>query len=113
MDHLSTNDSSGSRLFAAQVSRCVRRSVLMLVCIASVHTFPSVASGQQPAFAKGHTHSFVAEHGSFLLDGKPLQILSGEMHYPRIPRAYWRDRFRMAKAMGLNSVTTYVFWNEH
>ena len=35
------------------------------------------------------------------------------MHYARIPRAYWRDRLRMAKAMGLNTVTTYVFWNVH
>ncbi|WP_433967382.1 glycoside hydrolase family 35 protein [Tunturiibacter gelidiferens] len=35
------------------------------------------------------------------------------MHYPRIPRAYWRQRFRMAKAMGLNTITTYVFWNVH
>jgi len=35
------------------------------------------------------------------------------MHYPRVPRAYWRDRFRMARAMGLNTITTYVFWNLH
>ena len=35
------------------------------------------------------------------------------MHYTRIPRAYWRDRFRMARAMGLNTITTYVFWNVH
>lgn len=55
----------------------------------------------------------VAGPGHFLLDGKPLQILSGEMHYPRIPREYWRDRFKMARAMGLNTVSTYVFWNLH
>ena len=48
-----------------------------------------------------------------MLDGKPFQVISGEMHYPRIPRAYWRERFRMARAMGLNTITTYVFWNEH
>ena len=58
-------------------------------------------------------HSFRAQDGQFLLDGKPFRIVSGEMHYPRIPRAYWRDRLRMARAMGLNSVTAYVFWNEH
>ncbi|MFZ1938952.1 MAG: glycoside hydrolase family 35 protein [Terracidiphilus sp.] len=60
-----------------------------------------------------HPQSFRVENGKFLLDGKPFQIISGEMHYPRIPRAYWRDRFRMARAMGLNAVTAYVFWNEH
>jgi beta-galactosidase len=58
-------------------------------------------------------HSFHAEGGKFLLDGKPFRIISGEMHYPRIPREYWRARLRMAKAMGLNTITTYVFWNEH
>ena len=55
----------------------------------------------------------VAGEGQFLLDGKPLQILSGEMHYPRIPREYWRARFKMARAMGLNTISTYIFWNLH
>ena len=59
------------------------------------------------------SHSFRVEDGNFLLDGKPFRIISGEMHYPRIPRSYWRARLRMAKAMGLNTITTYVFWNEH
>jgi beta-galactosidase len=54
-----------------------------------------------------------AENGQFTLDGKPFRILSGEMHYPRIPRAYWSERMQMARAMGLNAVTAYVFWNEH
>ncbi len=58
-------------------------------------------------------HRFGVEGDHFVLDGKPFQVISGEMHYPRIPREYWRERFRMAKAMGLNTVTTYVFWNEH
>jgi len=51
--------------------------------------------------------------GQFQFDGKPYQILSGEMHYPRVPRAYWHDRFKKARAMGLNTITTYVFWNLH
>ena len=57
--------------------------------------------------------SFRVENGKFLLDGKPFQIIAGEMHYARIPREYWRARLRMAKAMGLNTITTYVFWNFH
>jgi beta-galactosidase len=59
------------------------------------------------------SHSFAVVNGKFNLDGKPFQIISGEMHYPRIPRAYWRARLKMAKAMGLNTITTYVFWNAH
>ena len=61
----------------------------------------------------GKPHTFTAANGQFLLDGKPFRIISGEMHYPRIPREYWRARLRMARAMGLNAITTYVFWNLH
>ncbi len=57
------------------------------------------------------THTFRISRDNFLLDGKPFQIISGEMHFSRIPRAYWRQRLMMAKAMGLNTVCTYVFWN--
>jgi beta-galactosidase len=41
------------------------------------------------------------------------RLISGEMHYPRIPRADWRARLDMAYAMGLNAISTYVFWNLH
>ena len=57
--------------------------------------------------------SFRAVGDHFELDGKPFQIISGAIHYPRVPRAYWRDRLKKARAMGLNTVETYVFWNEH
>jgi beta-galactosidase len=49
----------------------------------------------------------------FKLDGVPLTIVSGEMHYARVPREYWRDRLLKARAMGLNTISTYVFWNLH
>lgn len=58
-------------------------------------------------------HTFEIADGSFLLDGKPIQIHSGEMHYARIPKPYWRQRLKMMKAMGLNAVATCVFWNYH
>jgi len=58
-------------------------------------------------------HTFTVSGKQFLADGKPYQIISGEMHYPRVPRADWADRFHKAKAMGLNTITTYVFWNVH
>ncbi len=35
------------------------------------------------------------------------------MHPARIPSEYWRRRIRMAKAVGLNSIAPYVFWNYH
>jgi beta-galactosidase len=57
--------------------------------------------------------TFGIDGDHFDLDGKPFQIISGEMHYARIPREYWRDRLKKARAMGLNTVSTYVFWNAH
>ena len=62
---------------------------------------------------KSAKRSFGWQGESFLLNGKSFIVRSGEMHYPRVPRAYWRDRFKKAKAMGLNTITTYVFWNLH
>jgi beta-galactosidase len=62
-------------------------------------------------FAQKATHTFALGDSTFLLDGKPLQIISGEMHSTRVPREYWRARMKMAKAMGLNTIGTYVFWN--
>jgi beta-galactosidase len=58
-------------------------------------------------------HTFALGERDFLLDGKPFQIIAGEMHFARIPRPYWRHRLQMAKAMGLNTIATYVFWNFH
>ena len=64
-------------------------------------------------FAQQASHTFSLSDSVFLLDGKPFQIISGEMHYPRIPKEAWRDRMKKAKAMGLNTIGTYVFWNIH
>ncbi|MDB5155802.1 MAG: beta-galactosidase [Mucilaginibacter sp.] len=56
-------------------------------------------------------HTFKLSKSEFLLDGKPFQIISGEMHPARIPHEYWRHRIKMAKAMGCNTIAAYVFWN--
>ncbi len=58
-------------------------------------------------------HSFSLSKDNFLLDGKPLQLISGEMHPARIPKEYWRHRIQMAKAMGCNTIAAYIFWNYH
>lgn len=58
-------------------------------------------------------HSFALSKNNFLLDGKPIQIISGEMHPARIPKEYWRHRIQMTKAMGCNTIAAYIFWNYH
>lgn len=64
-------------------------------------------------WATGFGHDFKIEGGKFVIDGKPVTLVCGEMHYPRVAPEYWRDRLRRAKAMGINTISTYVFWNIH
>jgi beta-galactosidase len=56
-------------------------------------------------------HTFTVNDGEFKYDGKIIQIHSGEMHFARVPAPYWRQRLKMMRAMGLNAVATYIFWN--
>jgi len=57
--------------------------------------------------------SFTIEYDGFRLKGEPFRILSGAMHYFRIPQAYWEDRLMKLRGMGLNTVETYMPWNLH
>nr|MCR5262530.1 beta-galactosidase [Clostridiales bacterium] len=50
---------------------------------------------------------------NFLMDGKPYTIISGAMHYFRVPREYWHDRLLKMKECGFNTVETYTVWNMH
>lgn len=55
---------------------------------------------------------FTYNRTDFLLHGKPYQMIGGQMDPQWIPSAYWRDRLSMARAMGLNTIFTYIFWND-
>lgn len=63
------------------------------------------------AARKGGT--FTVGDKTFLLNGKPFVVKAAELHYPRIPRPYWEHRIKMCKALGMNTVCLYVFWNIH
>ncbi|MEP6898876.1 MAG: beta-galactosidase [Rhodanobacter sp.] len=60
----------------------------------------------------GKPHRFELTARNFMLDDQPFQIRSGEMHPARIPAEYWLHRIRMAKAMGLNTISIYLMWND-
>lgn len=62
--------------------------------------------------AKG-SDGFGLADGSFMLNGQPFVIKAAELHYPRIPHEYWAHRIRMCKALGMNTICLYVFWNFH
>src|SRR5690348_1815759 len=97
----------------------MRRRDFLRLCVlapltASVVRVQAVSTAQrlriQPT-PDDKPHRFELFDRQFLLDGGSFVIRSGEMHPIRIPREYWRHRIRMAKAMGLNTVSLYLMWN--
>lgn len=60
-----------------------------------------------------NVRSFAVGEKTFLFDGQPYVIKAAELHYPRIPRPYWEHRIKMCKALGMNTICMYVFWNIH
>lgn len=79
-------------------------ALAMLLCVGQAGAQKNDEKTQQ---------TFVAGDGHFLLNGKPFVVRAAELHYPRIPRAYWEHRIKMCKSLGMNAVCLYVFWNLH
>ena len=63
--------------------------------------------------AATHAGTFETGKGTFLLNGKPFIVKAAELHYARIPRPYWEHRIKMCKALGMNTICIYIFWNKH
>jgi beta-galactosidase len=82
------------------------RIVLSILVGLFVSQVSSQAQVQSP-------HTFTISTNDFMLDGKPIQIRCGEIHFARVPREYWEHRLKLCKAMGLNAVCAYLFWNFH
>ena len=77
---------------------------LLTSFLVSLFMLPSVIYAQ---------NTFEAGDGSFLLNGKPFVVKAAEVHYPRIPRPYWEHRIQMCRALGMNTICIYIFWNIH
>lgn len=73
---------------------------------------PVAASSEERSPNLG-TIRFAIGEQEFLLNGQPFVIRCGEIHFPRVPREYWRHRLQMCRALGLNAVCVYLFWNFH
>ena len=63
--------------------------------------------------AMNESGTFTIGEKTFLLNGQPFVVKAAEVHYPRIPRPYWEHRIQMCKALGMNAVCIYIFWNIH
>lgn len=77
--------------------------------------FPLIASANDSMFPPAPAAKpFIDIDGKgFLIDGKRTFIVSGSMHYARVPRALWADRLLRMKRAGFNTVQSYLFWNVH
>lgn len=49
----------------------------------------------------------------FTKNGNPYPIVAGELHYSRVPKESWKRELLKMKECGVNTVSTYVFWNYH
>ena len=82
---------------------------LKLLALSALLLTATVSASAAPA--KGGT--FTIGDKTFLLNGQPFVVKAAEVHYPRIPRPYWEHRIQMCKALGMNAVCIYIFWNIH
>ena len=89
-----------------QLNRTIQNALKASLLTAGLLLFaPAEASAQSETFGVGEK--------TFLLNGKPFIVKAAEVHYPRIPRPYWEQRIKMCKALGMNTLCLYVFWNIH
>lgn len=59
----------------------------------------------------GKPHRFEATGQQFKIDGEPTVLIAGEMHFGRVLPEDFEARVKQAKAMGLNTLSFYLFWN--
>lgn len=83
------------------------RNRLIALCVLFMLLFGNYSQAQTTA------RKFEAGKNTFLLDDKPFVVKAAELHYTRIPQAYWEHRIEMCKALGMNTICIYIFWNIH
>ena len=84
---------------------------LALMASFSSSAFGAISDTMAPKTDSKNT--FTTGDKTFLLNGKPFVVKAAEIHYPRIPRQYWEHRIKMCKALGMNTMCLYIFWNLH
>ena len=64
-------------------------------------------------YSGNHRRSVSFDERALLIEGKRELLISGEIHYPRVPEEEWERVLDITKAAGINCIATYVFWNLH
>ncbi len=91
----------------------MKKLLTLLTLMAATLAIPATSSLCCSAAAANKPGTFTTGDKTFLLNGQPFVVKAAEVHYPRIPRPYWEHRIKMCKALGMNTLCLYVFWNIH
>ena len=91
----------------------MKKLLTLLTLMAATLAIPATSSLCCSAAAANKPGTFTTGDKTFLLNGQPFVVKAAEVHYPRIPRPYWEHRIQMCKALGMNTLCLYVFWNIH
>jgi beta-galactosidase len=94
------------------ITTTTRAIQIRLVFSIAILLFAPAVRADIPLPNDGKSHKFSAADEQFTIDGQPIEIIAGEMHPSRIPYQFWEDRIKKARAMGLNTVSVYIFWNQ-
>ncbi|HTB64416.1 MAG TPA: beta-galactosidase [Opitutales bacterium] len=101
------------------------KTVLLVGLVGGLPFNPAVAQTAAPAASTGadapllasvvpdgKVHKFETRDGQFFIDGQATLLIAGEMHFGRVQPEDWETRIKQAKAMGLNAISFYLFWNQ-
>uniref|UniRef100_A0A6N2N581 beta-galactosidase n=1 Tax=Salix viminalis TaxID=40686 RepID=A0A6N2N581_SALVM len=124
-----TTTTANSRKTMARRSRTKTKLFISLISLIAFLAFvpvfaplPSFSSHYSLSHRHRHQHrksnqvkpgSFEIDDDKFWKDGEHFRIIGGDLHYFRVLPQYWEDRLVRAKALGLNTIQTYVPWNLH
>lgn len=78
-----------------------------------ISLYGKYAGGPSESVRQAKPQRLSYDSKNFTLDGRPIRIVSGSVHYFRMVPSRWRPVLQYARAMGLNAIETYVPWNLH
>jgi beta-galactosidase GanA len=90
----------------------VFKIVSLLVAARAAVAIPFADSPSLSDSAQAANSTFSWDKNTFYIDGKSYSIIGGQVDPQRVPRAYWPQRLQIAKSMGLNTIFSYLYWQD-
>jgi hypothetical protein len=90
----------------------ISRIVALIAAVRAAVAVPLTDSVALSEAAQAANSTFTWDKNTFYIDGKSYQIVGGQIDPQRVPRAYWAQRIQMAKSMGLNTIFSYLYWQD-